>query len=135
MDDKLLIVKHGKITLLEPNEKRNAGDLPAYGIKGVYLAGRPSVEGKTLVVTSRHVRTVKVVDLTDITHPQLVKEYNLPGHPGACAFWRQQLVIPAGYQGLLLQKKMKAPAPARGFHLHPGRRVRERTMIKKKDPA
>ncbi|WP_157158904.1 hypothetical protein [Gimesia maris] len=40
--------------------------------------------------------------------PQPILEYDLIGHPGACRFWHNQLLIPAGYQGLLLEKKAKS---------------------------
>ncbi|MEZ5386118.1 MAG: hypothetical protein R3F13_11450 [Prosthecobacter sp.] len=105
MDGRLLIVKHGKYSILNPNEKRSASELPAYGIDGTYLSGRPSVGGSTLVVTSRHQRTVQVVDISDVSHPKLVRKFEISGHPGACAFWRGRMVIPAAYQGLLLERK------------------------------
>lgn len=105
MNGKLLIVKHGKYSILEPNEQRSASELPAYGINGTYLSGRPSVGGSTLVVTSRHQRTVQVVDISDVSHPKLTRKFEIPGHPGACAFWQGRMLIPAGYQGLLLERK------------------------------
>lgn len=105
MNGQLLIVKHGKYSILEPHEKRSVSELPAYGISGTYLNGRPSVGGGTLVVTSRHHRTVQVVDVSDVAHPKLTRKFEISGHPGACAFWQGRMVLPAGYQGLLLQRK------------------------------
>lgn len=105
MNGKLLIVKRGKYSILNPNEQRSASELPAYGISGTYLNGRPSVSGSTLVVTSRHQRTVQVVDISDVSHPKLARKFEIPGHPGASAFWQDRMLIPAGYQGLLLERK------------------------------
>jgi hypothetical protein len=45
-----------------------------------------------------------------VTNPTLINEYKLTGHPGACAFWQGRLVIPAAYQGLLLER---LPSPAK----------------------
>lgn len=110
MNGRLLIVKRGKYAILDPNEKRSASELPAYGIRGTYLNGRPSVGGNTLIVTSRHHRTVKVVDITDVEQPRLKASFSLTGHPGACAFWRGRMVIPASHQGLLLERKQEMAA-------------------------
>jgi hypothetical protein len=109
LSDKLLITKRGKYFLLEPNERRNASDLPGYGVKGLHLAGRPSTDGKTLAIASRHNRTVLVLDIAETTHPKLKRAYNLSGHPGACDFWNGRVLIPAGYQGLLLERRPPAP--------------------------
>lgn len=107
--ESLLITKHRKYCLLSVNERRNASDLPSFGITGVDLAGRPSTDGTRLAISSRHNRTVKILDVADITHPRLLREYALFGHPGACAFWKDRAVIPAGYQGLLLEQQPSHP--------------------------
>jgi hypothetical protein len=99
--DKLLLIKRGKYVLLEPNESRTVSALPAYGLAGVTLSGRPSIDGNILAVAQRFHRRVWVLDISDITRPRLKREYTFVGHPGACAFWNGKLVVPAGYQGLL----------------------------------
>ncbi len=109
LGDSLLIIKRGKYFLLEPNERRNASALPGYGVAGLSLVGRPSTDGKTLAVSSRHNRTVKVLDIADSAHPVLKRKYNLSGHPGACDFWQGRVLIPAGYQGLLLERQPAGP--------------------------
>lgn len=101
--DQLLLAKRGKLTLLAPNERRSASDLPAYEPKGARVNGRPSVSENRVALSQRHPRRVSIFDITDITQPRLLREYSLFGHPGACAFWRGRAVIPAGYQGLLLE--------------------------------
>jgi hypothetical protein len=105
LGEKLLIVKRGKVFVLDPNERRNASDLPAYGVEGLRLVGRPSVGGNLLALSSRHQREVCVLDIADIKHPRLKRQYSLFGHPGACAFWNNRAVIPAGYQGLLVERR------------------------------
>ena len=103
--EQLLLVKKGKLRLLDANERRHASELPASGLEGVRFAGRPSVAGQTLVLASRHERRVQVIDISDWTHPRLSRQYDLTGHPGACAVWNGRVVIPAGYQGLLLERR------------------------------
>ena len=105
LGDKLLLVKRGKYSLLDPNERRNASNLPAYGVDGLRLAGRPSAGGNLLALSSRHERWVRVLDITDIKNPRLKRQYSLSGNPGACAFWNGRVVIPAGYQGLLVERQ------------------------------
>ncbi|MDA3923654.1 MAG: hypothetical protein PF904_03030 [Kiritimatiellae bacterium] len=100
----LLITKQGKYKILKSNDQRNADELPSYGVKGLYLHGVPTVNGNTLVITSRHMQSVDVLDITDITNPQLKHQYKLTGHPGVCRFWKGKLLIPAAYQGLLLER-------------------------------
>lgn len=104
LGDKLLIVKRGKYALLDANERRNASDLPACGVEGLRLVGRPSIGGNVLALSSRHQRQVWVLDIADIKRPSLKRQYSLTGHPGACAVWNDRVVIPAGYQGLLMQR-------------------------------
>lgn len=101
---KLLIVKRGKLFVLDPNERRNASDLPAHSVDGLRLVGRLSAGGNCLALSSRHQREVWVLDITDIARPRLKRHHSLFGHPGACAFWNNRLVIPAGYQGLLVER-------------------------------
>lgn len=107
LGERLLVVKRGKYTLLEPNDRRTLSELPAYGIEGVRLAGRPSVSGDLMAVAQRHTRRVCVVDIGDPARPKLKREYSLTGHPGACAFWHGKVVIPAGYQGLLVERSAR----------------------------
>ena len=102
--DKLLLVKRGAYRLLEPNETRTASDLPAYTAPGVRITGWPRVDDTTLALSRRYDRIVRVVDISEFAHPKLLREYSLFGHPGACAFWHGKLVIPAGYQGLLVER-------------------------------
>ncbi|MFZ2641184.1 MAG: hypothetical protein WA117_09330, partial [Verrucomicrobiia bacterium] len=105
LGEKLLIIKRGKYALLDSNELRNASDLPAYGVDKLRLVGRPSVGGNVLALSSRHQRQVWVLDIADIKHPRLKHQYSLTGHPGACGFWHDRVVIPAGYQGLLVERQ------------------------------
>ena len=73
------------------------------------LTHAAGVSDNRLAVSQRHTRSVSVFDVNDVTQSRLLREYSLFGHPGACAFWNGRLVIPAGYQGLLLERSAAAP--------------------------
>ncbi|HAW29473.1 MAG TPA: hypothetical protein DCY03_15355, partial [Planctomycetaceae bacterium] len=105
--DKLLLIKHGKLQLLDPGDQREVSQLPAIAVPGHRLRGRPSTNGNLLALSRRPDQRVELFDITDLQHPQPVGEYDLTGQPGACRFWNNQLLIPAGYQGLLLERKME----------------------------
>lgn len=107
LGDKLLITKRGKLQLLDPGDQREVSQLPAIAVPGHYLRGRPSTNGKQLALSRRPDQRVELFDITDLHHPKPVGEYDLTGHPGACRFWNNQLLIPAGYQGLLLERGSK----------------------------
>ena len=104
LGDRLLLVQGGDYRLLDPGETRPASSLPAHRVEGMRLAGRPSTDGRRLAVASRHARRVSVVDIRHPGRPTPEREYVLSGHPGACAFWNGRLVIPAAYQGLLVER-------------------------------
>lgn len=105
LGQKLLITKHGKLQLLDPGDQREVSRLPAIKVPGYHLRGRPSTDGKLLAISRRPDRQVALFDISDLTQPKPVREYQLKGHPGACRFWNGRLVIPAGYQGLLIERK------------------------------
>lgn len=105
LGEKLLIVQRGKLHLLDPGEKRNVRELPAYGLPDRRLAGRPTTDGRRLALSRRPDRRVEVFDISKLEAPRLLREYDLRGHPGACAFWEGRLVVPAGYAGLLIGRE------------------------------
>ena len=106
LGDQLLIVKRGKLQVLEVAEMRDVDSLPKYAPKGPYLRGRPTTDGKRAALARRHERHIQLLDISDISKPKLIREYDTVGHPGACGFWHGRLVVPASYQGLLLEKKV-----------------------------
>lgn len=107
LDGRLLIVQRGKLHALEPGETRNVRQLPAFGIEGRPLRGRPTTDGRRLALSRRTDRRVEVLDIADLKAPRLLREYELPGHPGACAFWNGRLVVPAAYAGLLIERESR----------------------------
>ncbi len=110
LGERLLVMQRGRYSLLEPGDLRDFESLPSFGIEGHRLSGRPTsnAAGDRLAIASRHERRIEVLDISEVENPVLLREYELFGHPGACAFRRDgRLVVPAGYQGLLLEKSKR----------------------------
>ncbi len=107
----LLIVKHGKLQLLNPGDMRDVSRLPAVAVPGRYLRGRPSTDGRLLAIARRPDRQVSLFDISNLEKPRPLRDFQLRGHPGACRFWNGRLVIPAGYEGLLVEEKAAASRP------------------------
>jgi len=65
---------------------------------------RPTTDGKLLALSRHHEQRIEVLDVFDFKNLKLLGGYRLRGHPGACGFWNRRLVIPSGYQGLLVER-------------------------------
>ena len=80
--------------------------VPAFEKKnGPRFGGIPRSDGRTVVCTARSSRRVVVWDFADVEAPKLVCAYQLSGHPDQAALCRGRALIPAGHQGLLLEKR------------------------------
>ena len=66
--------------------------------------GIPRAAGNLVLVTNRSERKASVWDFSDTANPKLLHEYLLSGNPDTGAFFREKAIIPAGHQGLLIQK-------------------------------
>ena len=73
---------------------------------GVSVSGIPRFDSATkrLVVTSRIDRNLAVYDFSEPSNPRPLFGAAISGEPGLAAFHDGKVVVPAGYQGLLLQK-------------------------------
>jgi hypothetical protein len=105
--DKLLLVNQGRYVFVTPDEKRPPSALPSYGIDGIRLGGKPCLHGDVLVISNRFDGQVFVLDVRDIEHPVLLKQYRLTGNPGRTRLVGNRLLIPAGYEGLLLTEELE----------------------------
>jgi hypothetical protein len=102
LDGKALVIHQGKYFLLDRKESRPPESLPRYGIPGHELYGKPSIYGNRLYVSDRFWGKVSVVDVSRPESPRLLRSIQLDGNPGIIAEHNGTLVIPAGYQGLLI---------------------------------
>ena len=70
----------------------------------------PRTDGRRVLITERSACRVSVWDFKDENSPKLLSEYRLSGNPDAGTFFEERAVIPAGHQGLLVEKN-DASAP------------------------
>ena len=113
-DTKLIASTGGGFHLLEPNEgdPADGGKWPKIGLPpafpgdkhGGYMTGIPRADGKRLVLTNRINRRAALYDLTDMKKPKLVAAWKFSGNPDIAAFVGGKVIIPCGYEGLLLQR-------------------------------
>ena len=94
-----------RFVLAEPNQPPPVDRWPTYAFPAPGV-GMPRFDGDILAVSSRSRGTVALFEMrspTDI-RPLPERTYQLSGCPETVDFWCHRLVIPAGYQGLLLEK-------------------------------
>jgi hypothetical protein len=107
-DGRALLVARGKYTLIARDEKRPLEVLDFYGDAENYLSGKPTIDGTTMYLSNRVRGTLQVVDISQIEHPCLLHHFQLEEHPGPIVVHHENVLIPAGYQGLLLWDKTKS---------------------------
>lgn len=100
--DKALLVARGKYALVARNEKHRLEELAFFGIQGCALSGKPTIDGTTLYLSNRVLGTVRAVDVSRIESPRLLAELQSDEHPGPVVVHSGKVLIPAGYQGLLV---------------------------------
>ncbi|NQT12478.1 MAG: hypothetical protein HQ582_07010, partial [Planctomycetes bacterium] len=101
-----LLVSRGKYALIARDERRPPQELPAHGVRGCYLTGKPTIDGNTLYLSNRVRGTAKAVDVSQIDHPRLLADIRLDEHPGPIVVHNGIPLIPAGYQGLLVWEEV-----------------------------
>lgn len=57
-----------------------------------------------LIAANRATGTVTVVDISDITHPKQIRQFDTAGNPGRVLLHDGFMVIPDGYNGLLVSR-------------------------------
>lgn len=90
-------------TLLDP--AKYGKDFKSVKISG--LGGSATVCGKYIAITDRHAGSVKLFDFSDMNDPKEIEDFRLkiPGTPERAKFWNGHLVVPAGFDGILVSKK------------------------------
>ena len=104
--------QRGAYRLLRPGELDPDGpwtfrDLPdAFPGEGALsrISGIPRSDGKSVVFLSRITRRGALYDFTDAENPRLVRSWKFSGNPDLAVFHDGKVMIPCGYEGVLLQK-------------------------------
>jgi hypothetical protein len=105
---KTLAITRGGYLLLDRDERRQLSDVPINRIgngrvgEGRRHLGKPTIAGNRLYTVDRQVGLVTVADIADLKNPKLIDQFELPGNPSRAVVHRGVLVIPAGYDGLLV---------------------------------
>jgi hypothetical protein len=98
----LVHVKQQGLCQLEP------GVVPAKILasrSGAGFNGSPVWDGKeTLAINFRHGRTVRKVYLPSVEDAKVIWSEKLEGYPDRVVFWDGKMVVPGGYQGILVEK-------------------------------
>lgn len=97
----VVTARGGGLVRFDQTEERSLDALPISRAPGVRLSGKPTVSGSRIAVTDRAWGQVVVVDAADFAHLKVVERFTLEGNPGRVVFTNGQMLIPAGYQGLI----------------------------------
>jgi len=62
-------------------------------------------ERSIVVMVNRMFKTLGIYDFSDMENPKFVRRYFFQNNIHRPVFWKDRLVLPAGYSGLLLKKK------------------------------
>jgi hypothetical protein len=98
----VLAVRAGQYVCFDPRYEGEFDDLPHYGVPGVKLTGKPTVDGEILFVADRINGHVTLLDISDIRNPQLLKRFTIEGNPDLITCNNGRVIIPAGNQGMLI---------------------------------
>ena len=109
--DMLLRTVHGELLLLKPGQQPNADRSDWKGVAKLpkmtdrCRSGQPMWDGgDKLAITARISKQIGLYDIKDIKAPKLLWTETVPGNPDTALFWKGRLVVPCGYQGLLIEK-------------------------------
>jgi hypothetical protein len=107
LGDRLLMLNHGKYVLLEPNQSGPSINWTRHSADE-YLKGIPTTNGFTVAISDSVNRTVRVYDFTQKTSAKSIpgRRWKFSDTPGSVCFWKDRLVIPLSYGGLLLEKNL-----------------------------
>jgi hypothetical protein len=100
--DQILTIARGGYYLLEMGEQRPLSDLPQYRVPEVSLEGKPAIVENNLYIADRRYGHFFVLDIQNIKKPQLLDHFVISGNPNRISKMDDHILIPGGYQGLLV---------------------------------
>lgn len=109
-----LLSKNGCYRLLKPGEgdPEDGGEWAFRKLPTAFpgpvgkttINGIPRSDGRFVVFTSRITRRAALYDFTDAENPMLVGSWTFSGNPDLAVFHDGKVLIPCGYEGVLLQR-------------------------------
>ena len=110
-NDRLLLVSKGRFVYLRPGQPENPDGSRWQGVPMHQTDtpgpsdGQPAWDGgNILAVTARIRKEIWKLDMTDETAPKTLWGEKTVGHPELSVFHAGRLLVPCGYQGLLIEK-------------------------------
>ena len=76
----------------------------AHPLPGPQMNGIPRSDGRLVVKTNRIKREIALYDFKDSSCPVFLKHWKVAGNPDVAVFHDGKIIVPCGYQGLLMQK-------------------------------
>ena len=109
--DQVMMTRKTGYVMLKPNEGDPADaslwplvELPWPAGESRLSPGIPRSDGRLVAFTTRISRHALLYDFSDPAHPVAKGAWKFAGNPDLAAFHRGRVIIPCGYEGLLLQK-------------------------------
>ena len=110
-DGRLLMVSKGEFLYLKPGQPENSDGSHWKGVqicpngKAGPRGGQPAWDGGNgLALTARISKEIWRLDMSDENHPKTLWGEKTLGNPDAAVFHDGRLLVPCGYQGLLIEK-------------------------------
>ncbi|OGV75135.1 MAG: hypothetical protein A3K19_13320 [Lentisphaerae bacterium RIFOXYB12_FULL_65_16] len=105
LGDRLLVTYRGGYAVLNDGQAE-VRECDVVRLPGHVLAGKPTIFGTTLYVAHRLDGAVTAVDIADPQHPVLRWSLQLDGNPGPVVETNGTAIIPAGYDGVLVRRRV-----------------------------
>lgn len=103
--DKYLLTVGTRYQFVLPDGSRTElRDFPRFQSWDGDVVGIPRSDGRHVALTNRSNRRCFVYDFSVPECPKALRCFALSGNPDLAAFWNGHVVIPAGHQGLLLER-------------------------------
>ena len=106
----LRFARDGSLVFLEPGQSENADGTPWESKVRIRNGKRPFVgqpvwDGADLLaLTQRNTKEIGLVDIADEKNPKLLWHEKVIGDPDTACWWNGRLLVPCGYQGLLVSR-------------------------------
>ncbi len=102
MDGLILVVGNGGYRIVDELERGDFRSIPLRKAPGVSLIGKPTVYRDRLYVSHRAGGEIEVLDIQEFDQPKRIKTIITRGNPSRIVPHGNQLLIPGGYEGLLI---------------------------------
>lgn len=89
--------------------KSSVREFPPFGKRNVArIRGMPRSDGRLVVLTSRSTRRFAVYDFAEPDNPKPESAYVLSGNPDQAAIFEGRAIVPAGHQGVVMERRAHA---------------------------